>query len=166
MFACMCGECGDDAPEGLTDSMAAGQTWIKQLTAQGTPWNAEVRAVATDFLNTLHLEQPQTWPLTLAIDEILVPNAEITVDSGAGFDAGEADALRQLRKQQAMVVPRGEDIYVTDGVKKYSLFVRDELPVDTTASLKAFETKSWKVIEDAANRESKKDLAARDAGTP
>ena len=87
--------------------------------------------------------------------------------SGAGFDAGEADALRKLREQQAMVIPRGgEDIYVTDGVKKYSLFVRDELPVDTTTTLTAFETKSWKVIEDAANRQAEKELAARDAGSP
>ena len=102
----------------------------------------------------------------MSIDEILVPNLEITVDSGAAFDASEADALRRLRKQQTTVIPRGEDIYVTDGVKKYSLFVRDELPQETTAPLKAFETTSWKVIEDAANRQAEKELAARDAGSP
>jgi hypothetical protein len=166
VFACMCGECGDDAPAGLPEALDAGQTWIKQLVAQGTPWNFEVRAVATDFLGTVHLEEPQTWPLTLSIDEILVPNLEITVDSGAGFDAAEAATLRRMRKQQATVVPRGEDIYVTDGSKKYSLFVRDELPHETTKPFTDFETASWKVIEDAANRQAEKELAARDAGSP
>jgi hypothetical protein len=69
-----------------------------------------------------------------------------------------------LRRQQAAVVPPGWDIYVTDGTNKYSLFVRDELPQQTTAPIAAFETSSWKIIEDAASAQAEKELAARDAG--
>jgi hypothetical protein len=166
-FACMCGECGADAPEGLAEAMDAGQMWIKKLAGEGTLWTGAVSAVATDFLGTLHLEQPQTWPLTRPIDDIVVSNVKVTVDSGMIFDSADAAALRRLRKQQATVVPPSEDIYVTtDGVKKYSLFVRDELQHELTAPLADFKLAAWKVIEDASNEQAEKELAARDAGTP
>ena len=40
-----------------------------------------MRAVATDFLGTLHLEDPQSWPLTLPIEELQKKIRSLRIDS-------------------------------------------------------------------------------------
>jgi hypothetical protein len=162
-FSCMCGDCGDSAPTGMAEAVDAGQAWIMRLATEGAPWSGAIRAVAIDFMEPPYFEAPQPWPLATSIDDIWVPSADLNGDSGTVFDsAADTAALQAVRTQHNMLLVPFDYISVTAGEKKYSLYVRDELPRKTTASFTRFQTVAGNVISVALGNEP----VAVDAGGP
>ena len=128
-FACLCG-CDPAAPPSLSRAQEAAAQWLMRLAGNGMGVDGAVSAVATVFSGgTPPPGDPQGWPLSTPITDIVTAN-ENDLGEGMRFDdANDAKALRAMRSKALADFPDARQIYATDGTQKYLLYVRDELDV-------------------------------------
>lgn len=137
-FACLCG-CDPAAPPSLSQAQSAATQWLMRLAGDGMGVDGAVSAVATVFSGgTPPAGDPQAWPLSTPINDIVTANENDLGDGMRFDDANDAKALRVMRTKALADVPDARQIYATDGTQKYLLYVRDELDVATNLNIVQF----------------------------
>ncbi|HKU41906.1 MAG TPA: hypothetical protein VJR89_27300 [Polyangiales bacterium] len=141
---CSCG-CDPAAPSGLGDALQKSYQWLDKLKKAGKPLEGPVSAVMLEGTSANFPGQPEfEWPLSRAISSIpnlIVDPADPKLWMGTGpwarfEDATEYAKLRELRRATVSSelpnsVYQSQVVLLRDGSKKYSVYVRDELPAET-----------------------------------
>jgi len=141
--ACVC-SCGDAAPEGLDPAISAAGEWLMRLFAEGMPSTGPVRVAAESESTSAGWAEWafSAWPMAWPVTDVLVTRTlgQIAEDAGKRVeDESEAAQLRALRAEALARAPLVPDIFIRESAAAwYRVYVRDELPDDFMAAVRAF----------------------------
>lgn len=148
-LACGCGGCVG-APPGAEDALNKILEWYAELEPRSSALTGPIRALA-ESLERVHETTPvYDWPVARAIAEteglVFVPNYNDPPPPGVLFEGSDATALRMLREEGNADFKRAlEDdssppspVARDSDSRGYLLHLRDELPADHAAAIRAF----------------------------
>jgi len=143
--SCTCG-C-EGAPGGAATAINSLPELVQRWTKGGGSPGQGVSALIYLANESLSNDKIETWPLTRAIASIpnLLSADRSSMATGAAFEPGaDADALRSLRASAFQANMQSGFIRVRESGSSmiYELFVRDDMPTDVAARVKAFFTKA------------------------